>query len=274
MNLPETETITLAQDGGVLHITLNRPEARNAMSLNMVNELMDVFDWLGNDTGGAEVRALVLRGADGHFCAGGDIKDMTGARQQAAEGDPHAFLRLNRRFGEMISIANRLPQVLITVLEGAVMGGGFGLACVSDVAIAAGDAKFALPETGLGVIPAQIAPFVVQRIGLTRARRIALTGQRFDGHHALEQGVVHEVADSTAELEKKLADLLGQVRRCAPNANRATKQLVLDVGHVPMEELLDRAAGEFAQAVASEEGQEGTLAFVQKRLPKWASNDD
>ncbi|HBY49482.1 MAG TPA: enoyl-CoA hydratase, partial [Alcanivorax sp.] len=95
---------------------------------------MDVFDWLENDAAGAEVRALVLRGADGHFCAGGDIKDMAGARQQAAEGDPEAFLRLNRRFGEMISTANRLPQVLITVLEGAVMGGGFGLACVSDVA--------------------------------------------------------------------------------------------------------------------------------------------
>ena len=159
MTLPETTALTLSRESGVLHITLNRPEARNAMSLAMVNELMDVFDWLENNAGGAEVRALVLRGADGHFCAGGDIKDMAGARQQAAEGDPEAFLRLNRRFGEMISTANRLPQVLITVLEGAVMGGGFGLACVSDVAIAAGDAKFGLPETGLGVIPAQIAPF-------------------------------------------------------------------------------------------------------------------
>ena len=210
MNLPETETITLARDGSVLHITLNRPEARNAMSLAMVSELMDVFDWLENDAAGAEVRTLVLRGADGHFCAGGDIKDMAGARQQAAEGDPEAFLRLNRRFGEMISRANRLPQVLITVLEGAVMGGGFGLACVSDVAIAAGDAKFGLPETGLGVIPAQIAPFVVQRIGLTRARRIALTGQRFDGHHALTLGVVHEVADSLCE------PILRGVMECHP----------------------------------------------------------
>ena len=196
-----------------------------------------------------------------------------GARQQAAEGDPDAFLRLNRRFGEMISTANRLTQVLITVLEGAVMGGGFGLACVSDVAISAGDAKFGLPETGLGVIPAQIAPFVVQRIGLTRARRIALTGQRFDGHHALTLGVVHEVADSPAELEKKLAEVLGEIRRCAPNASRVTKQLVLDVGHVPMDELLDRAAADFAEAVASEEGQEGTLAFVQKRPPKWAADE-
>ena len=82
-----------------------------------------------------------------------------------------------------------------------------------------------------------------------------------------------ENADSPAELEKKLAEVLGEIRRCAPNANRATKQLVLDVGHVPMDELLDRAAGEFAKAVASEEGQEGTLAFVQKRPPKWAADE-
>ncbi len=271
MDLPRTETITLHRDGGVLHVTLNRPEARNAMSLAMVEELMATFEAVERDE---SVRALVLRGGGGHFCAGGDIKDMAGARQKAADGDPEAFFRLNRRFGEMITRANRLPAVLITVLEGAVMGGGFGLACVSDVALAAGDARFALPETGLGVIPAQIAPFVVRRVGLTQARRLALTGARFDGHRALNLGVVHEVADSAEELDKKLVELLDQVRRCAPGANRATKALVLDVDSVPMEELLDRAAREFADAVNGDEGQEGTLAFVQKRAPSWADDKE
>lgn len=274
MNLPQTETMSLERSGGALHVTLNRPRARNAMSLAMVDELMAIFDWLEIDAANADagVRALVLRGAGGHFCAGGDIKDMAGARQQAMEGQGDAFFALNRRFGEMISRANRLPQVLITVLEGAVLGGGFGLACVSDIALAAGDARFGLPETGLGVIPAQIAPFVVQRIGLTQARRLALTGERFDGHHALALGVVHEVADSAEELHHKLSTLLEQVRRCAPLANRITKQLVLDVGTVPMEQLLDRAAREFADAVAGEEGREGTLAFMQKRPPAWLSS--
>ncbi len=271
MKLPETQTILLTRDNGVLHVTLNRPAARNAMSLAMVEELMATFEAVEND---ASVRALVVRGSGGHFCAGGDIKDMAGARQQAAEGDREAFFRLNRRFGEMITRANRLPAVLIAVLEGAVMGGGFGLACVSDVALAAGDARFALPETGLGVIPAQIAPFVVQRLGLTQARRLALTGARFDGHRALALGLVHEVADSAGELDKKLAELLTQVRRCAPGANRATKALVLDVDRVPMAELLDRAAREFADAVNGDEGQEGTLAFVQKRAPSWADDRD
>lgn len=266
MTLPEAKTIELTRSAGVLHVTLNRPQARNAMSLEMVEELMAVFDLVDRE---ADLRALVLRGAGGHFCAGGDIKDMAGARQKAAEGDDQAFFRLNRRFGEMITRANRLPAVLITVLEGAVMGGGFGLACVSDIALAAGDARFALPETGLGVIPAQIAPFVVRRVGLTQARRLALTGARFDGHKALALGLVHEVADSAEELEQKLDELITQVRRCAPNANRATKALVLDVDEVPMETLLDRAAREFADAVVGEEGQEGTLAFVQKRAPGW-----
>ena len=251
MTLPSTDTLQINQDGPVLHITLNRPDSRNAMSLTMVNELMAVFAAVEND---ADVRAIVLRGAGGHFCAGGDIK---------------AFEKLNRRFGEMITAANHQPQVLITVLEGAVLGGGFGLACISDVAIAHSGATFGLPETGLGVIPAQIAPFVVERIGLTQARRLALTGIRFQGEEARRLGIVHEVAADADSLNALLEDTLKAVRKCAPHANRVTKQLVLNVGHEPMEALLDQAAKDFAAAVNSEEGQEGTMAFVQKRPAKW-----
>ncbi|EKF75292.1 enoyl-CoA hydratase [Alcanivorax hongdengensis A-11-3] len=265
MRLPNTDTLLVNQDGPVLHITLNRPDSRNAMSLAMVNELMALFEAVKDNR---DIRAIVLRGAGGHFCAGGDIKDMAGARQQAAAGDSDAYVALNRRFGEMITAANQQPQVVITVLEGAVLGGGFGLACISDVAIASRDATFGLPETGLGVIPAQIAPFVVQRIGLTQARRLALTGLRFKGEEAQRLGIVHEVVDSS-ELDNALAQTLATVRRCAPNANRVTKQLVLKVGHEPMDSLLDQAARDFADAVNGEEGQEGTMAFVQKRPASW-----
>lgn len=266
MTLPKTDTLQLNQDGPVLHITLNRPDSRNAMSLTMVNELMAVFESVAGDTG---IRAIVLRGTGGHFCAGGDIKDMAGARQQAASGDSSAFQTLNRRFGEMITVANRQPQVVITVLEGAVLGGGFGLACISDVAIASEDATFGLPETGLGVIPAQIAPFVVERIGLTQARRLALTGIRFKGSEALRLGLVHEVVGNSDAMDTALENTLKAVRRCAPHANRVTKELVLNVGHIPMDTLLDQAATDFAAAVNSEEGQEGTMAFVQKRPATW-----
>lgn len=266
MTQPATETLLLHEDGPFLHVTLNWPESRNAMSLTMVNELMAVFDAIAADD---HCRAVILRGSNGHFCAGGDIKDMAGARMKAASGDNDAYFQLNRRFGEMITRANKLPQVLITVIEGAVLGGGFGLACISDVALAADDAQFGLPETGLGVIPAQIAPFVVQRIGLTQARRLALTGARFNGSEAARLGIVHEALPA-AELDARLDATLKQIRRCAPHANRVTKQLVLSVGEQPLDSLLDQAAHDFAAAVASSEGAEGTMAFVQKRLPNWA----
>ncbi|PKM21835.1 MAG: enoyl-CoA hydratase [Gammaproteobacteria bacterium HGW-Gammaproteobacteria-14] len=266
MTLPQTETLLLREDGPFLHITLNRPDARNAMSLNMVNELLTVLESIVDNS---TIRAIVLRGAGGHFCAGGDIKDMAGARMKAASGDQDAFFQLNRRFGTLISQANHQPQVVVAVIEGAVLGGGFGLACIADIAIAAEDAQFGLPETGLGVIPAQIAPFVVQRIGLTQARRLALTGARFNGAEAARLGIVHTAVPAAA-LDEHLNATLKQIRRCAPQANRITKHLILSVGQQPLEILLDQAAQDFAAAVASEEGAEGTMAFVQKRLPSWA----
>jgi len=268
--LPQTETILLEHVEHALHITLNRPKARNAMSLKMVQELMAVFESIENDQ---SIRAVVMRGAKGHFCAGGDIKDMANARMAVGSktgDDVDPFYQLNREFGRMITFANQIPQVLIVITEGAVLGGGFGLACISDVALSAADAQFGLPETGLGIPPAQIAPFVVTRIGLTQARRLALLGARFNGNEAKDLGIVHEAHESKDALEQALAKVLKQVKRCAPGANRITKALMLGVGHQPLESLLDDAAVSFSNAVQGKEGQEGTMAFVQKRLPLWA----
>ena len=263
MSLPNTETLLLEQVEGVLYVTLNRPESRNAMSLAMVEELRAVLRAVRADQA---VRALVLRGADGHFCAGGDIKDMAGAR--AKGGD--AYRELNRAFGSLLEEAQAAPQVLVAVLEGAVLGGGFGLACVSDIAIAHQGAKFGLPETSLGILPAQIAPFVVKRIGLTQARRLALTAARFDGAEALRLGLVHfSEADDQAVVDR-LAECLQQIRQCAPGANAATKALLLATETEHLGNLLDHAADQFAEAVLGSEGAEGTMAFVQKRKPKWA----
>lgn len=267
MTLPDTTTLLLKQEGPFLHVTLNRPDARNAMSAQMAEELTTLFHRL---QGNGAIRAVVLRGAGGHFCAGGDIKDMASARQRLAAGDCDAMYDFNRKFGAMITACNELPQAVVAVVEGAALGGGFGLVCVSDVAIAHPDATFGLPETGLGVIPAQIAPFVVKRIGVTQARRLALTGIRFRGAEAARLGVVHEVADDDADLAQRLQATLDAIRRCAPHASRLTKQLVLSVDQRSMGDVLDQAARDFANAVLGDEGQEGTLAFVQKRLPRWA----
>jgi isohexenylglutaconyl-CoA hydratase len=262
-DLPHCETLLLERAGGVLHVTLNRPDCRNAMSLAMVEELRAVLDSVRN---APAVRALVLRGSGGHFCAGGDIKDMASARATGAT----AYRTLNRAFGSLLEEAQAAPQTLVAVLEGAVLGGGFGLACVSDIAIAQANAQFGLPETSLGVIPAQIAPFVVQRIGLTQARRLALTAARFDGAEALRLGLVHYCETDETALEQRLSEVLGQIRQCAPGANAMTKALLLASEREALAPLLDRAAERFATAVTGAEGVEGTLAFVQKRKPKWA----
>ncbi len=270
-SLPHCETLLLEKQGPALLVTINRPDVRNAMSLQMVAELATVFAQIEND---GSIRTVVLRGAGGHFCAGGDIKDMAGARNQpAADGEADPFYRLNRAFGQMIQQVNESSKVLIAVIEGAVMGGGFGLACVSDVALAGPTAKFGMPETSLGIIPAQIAPFVVERIGLTQARRLALLGLKVDAAEAERLGIVHQTADSDEQLEELLAQALERVRHCAPGATAETKALLHRVGKEPMSGLLDSAAEKFAQAVRGTEGNEGTMAFMQKRPPKWAEND-
>lgn len=250
-------TLLLEAHNGVLHITLNRPECRNAMSLAMVKELRAVLAQLDS-----QVRAVVISGAGGHFCAGADVKDLVGAGGQ--------LQALNRAFGTLLQEVEALPQAVIVLLQGAVLGGGFGLACVSDIAIADHQAQFGLPETRLGLLPAQIAPFVVKRIGLTQARRLALTAARFDGVEAERLGVTHFVEHDAQALAQRLDEVLGQVLQCAPGANARTKALLLASVEDPISEVLDRGAQWFAEAVMSEEGIEGTQAFVQKRKPRWA----
>ncbi|MDI2591170.1 enoyl-CoA hydratase-related protein [Pseudomonas sp. N3-W] len=261
--LPDCQTLLLEPHNGVLHITLNRPESRNAMSLQMVAELRAVLAAVHDDL---DIRALVIGGAGGHFCAGGDIKDMASARVRGAS----AYRDLNRAFGALLQAVQHAPQVVITVLQGAVLGGGFGLACVSDVALADHQAQFGLPETSLGLLPAQIAPFVVQRIGLTQTRRLALTAARFDGVQARRMGLVHFVEHDPQALAERLDEVLAHVLCCAPGANAMTKKLLLaSAGQTP-DALLDQAAEWFSEAVTGAEGIEGTMAFVQKRKPGWA----
>lgn len=261
-------TLLLRLEGGVLHVTLHRPDVRNAMSLQMVTELEQVLDAVLDRR---DVRAIVLRGAGGHFCAGGDVKDMAKARMAAPkEGEPDPLATVNREFGSVITKLDRVPQAVVAVLEGAVLGGGFGLACVADVALAHAEASFGLPETSLGLPPAQIAPFLVRRLGLSQARRLAVTGGRLSGLEAHAIGLVHEVAHDDGALHVLLERVLKEIRKCAPGAVAATKHLMLQVGVVDHERLLDEGAERFAAAARGPEGVEGMTAFIGKRKPHWA----
>ncbi|HEY9546037.1 MAG TPA: enoyl-CoA hydratase-related protein [Solimonas sp.] len=263
------KSLLATRDRGVMHLTLNRPEARNAMNPQMLAELEIAIDAVRADR---EVRAIVLRGAGGHFCAGADLKSMmAGGIKAPAPGEVDAVAVINRAFGTMLRKVAGAPQVVIAICEGAVLGGGFGLACVSDIAFAHVDARFGMPETTRGLPPAQIAPFVVERIGLTQARRLCLTGAQFRGAEALRLGIVHEDFADDAELQDKLSATLKQIMQCAPQANALTKQILLDVGTREMDAVLDDAAQKFAQCVRGSEAPEGIAAFMQKRSPGWAN---
>lgn len=252
--------ILTSQTGGVMTLTLNRPQVKNAMNAAMVDALLDAFDAAEHDDG---VRILVLRGAGGVFCAGGDLKEFAGGK-----GAPEAIAAGNRQFGVLLERAQAFPKLLITVAEGAAMGGGFGLVCVSDIAIAESGCRFGMPEVTLGLIPAQIAPFVCARIGLTETRRLALTGPIIDGFDAQRLGIVHHHEDGTGAVEARLQIIVKQALKAAPDAVRATKQLLTGMTQVPPE-ALDQAADLFANALLGDEGIEGTRAFVEKRPAAW-----
>lgn len=249
-------------DAGVLHLTLNRPESRNALSLELVVALRMA---LAEAEAGGVVRAVVLRGAGGHFCSGGDIRDMA-----AAAGDAKRLAQTNAAFGELCIAFAETPLATLAMLEGTVMGGGFGLACVVDIALASDGVSFRLPETSLGLVPAQIAPYLIQRLGWSQARRLAVTGGRVDGAQALAIGLVHELHGADA-IDAALERVLADIRQCAPQALAATKALMHKARLVESAQLIDAGAAAFAAAALGDEGREGMAAFVAKRKPYWAT---
>lgn len=263
--LPPTSALILEREDSILRIWFNRPEARNALTAEIVGELSAVLDAVHGDR---TIRTLVLRGKGGVFCAGGDIKGFKSGMQ--GPGDAAAIARGNRSFGDLMSKLDEQPQAVVMLVEGGAVGGGLGLACVGDVTIVEKDTRFQLSETSLGIPPAQIAPFVVERVGLTQARRLMLTGARFKGEEAVRIGIGHFLADGADDLERLCKDVLAEIVRCAPGANAITKAIAFEATRRPRADVLDFAAQGFASCMLSEEGREGVAAFIEKRKARWA----
>lgn len=259
------ETIRVDVDDRVHRVTLDRPDKRNAMNLQMVRELTEALE--AAEVGDA--RLIVLRGAQGHFCAGGDVSDMAKARSEAgADGEPDGIVALSTEFGRLSLRFSRTAIVVLAVVEGAVMGGGFGLACTADVVLASNTTTFRLPETGLGVVPAQIAPFLIERLGYSEAKRLSLSGGSVDAARALDLGLVHEVV-APEQLDERVAQTVKQLLRGGPHATRATKALFHRLVPGVQEADIVHAARVFAEAARSPEAMEGLTAFLSKRSPSW-----
>ncbi len=240
------ETISADIHGPVATITLNRPGARNAMSHQMVAELLRAFSGLRDDPAYGSVRVVVLRAAGPTFCAGGDVRDlMSGAEseeERAAVG----------RLDELLRAVNEAPQVVIARVQGHALGGGLGLVCVSDIVVAGYSASFGLPEVRLGLVPAVIAPYVVQRLGPTCARRLMLTGGQLTPKRARRIGLAQEVC-ADLELDARVEAIVGEVLLCAPGALRECKRLLFTVLREPEAATLEYRV-DSAQSLARRRG--------------------
>ncbi len=265
-DLPESKNLLLEREDGWLRIWLNRPDARNALSDAIVGELAAVLASVAEDR---DVRGITFRGKGDVFCAGGDLKAFK-AVFQGGELDGSDIKAASRVAGELFGRINSMPQVVLMLVDGAAMAGGLGMVCTGDIVAVTENAKFGLSETTLGIPPAQIAPYIVQRLGLNTARRLMLTAAGFDGREAGQMGLADFVVPDAAGLDNVEANIRMQVMRCSPGANAMTKELLLAVADLDRDAMIDKAAGAFADCMLGDEGREGVSAFLEKRKPSWA----
>ncbi|MEM7740626.1 MAG: enoyl-CoA hydratase-related protein [Pseudomonadota bacterium] len=249
---------------GWLHLTLDDPARRNALSDEMSEAIKTALHEVRDDR---SVRGVVMRGAGGVFCAGGDLKafktDLQAGGQEAVE-------EISRGAGDFFALVDSQPQPVIALVDGPAMAGGLGLVCCADVVAVTPAARFALTEVNLGIVAAQIAPYILRRFGPTVGRRLMVTAARFDGTEALRLGLADHLARDAAGLDSYADSVAASVNQAAPGAIAATKALCKAAPHLGREAMTQEAARVFATTLLSDEGREGIAAFAEKRKPRWA----
>lgn len=244
--------LRVERDGEILRVTLARPEQRNAFDAALITALAEAFVDVGR------ARAVVLAGEGPSFCAGADVEWMRASVGLSYDENVADALALRR----MLEAIDRCPAPVVARVHGHALGGGCGLVACSDVAVAADGTEFGFTEAKLGIVPAVISPFALAKVGPSAARRYFLTGERFDAATALRIGLVHEVAE---DVDAAVDRVVGELLSAGPHAVRAAKRLVLEAP-------LDGAetARRIAERRASDEGQEGLRAFLERRRPGWS----
>jgi methylglutaconyl-CoA hydratase len=255
-------SVELVRDGAVARVWLNRPEQHNALAAELVAELTGLLHELAHDDA---VRVVVLGGRGRSFCAGADI----GLMKASAAATFDENLAEAERLSGMFSTLADLPKPVIGRLHGNVLGGGVGLACACDIAVAADDAVFALSEVRLGILPAVISPYVIRRLGDRAARELMLTGERFDGGAALRAGLVHHVVPA-AGLDEKVDERIAALLAGAPHAQARIKTLLELYADSIWDEYRAAVPRVLAEVRGGQEAKDGLSAFFEKRKPAWA----
>ncbi|WP_298162914.1 enoyl-CoA hydratase-related protein [Brevundimonas sp.] len=248
---------------GVVFVTINRPHRKNAFDAATVAALHETFETLG---GADNVRVVFIRGAGGTFSAGGDLNWMRDAIDWSESDNRDDAMML----AKMLKALHDIPALTVALVEGAAMGGGAGIVCACDMAVAVEGSRFAFSEVKLGLIPGTIAPYVIEAVGARRARQLFLTANIFDADYAAHAGIIDMVLPegSIDEFVSMLTDSLSQN---APGAMGEAKRLVRDVAGRHIDHgLMEETAKRIARARVSPEGQEGVRAFLEKRPARWA----
>lgn len=260
------KTITCEHTDQVITIWLNRPEIHNAFNEVMILELIECFSAINEDK---EVRVVVLRGKGKSFCAGADLNWMRDVAQYSYDENLNESLQLSTCFYSIYTC--RKPT--IAVVHGAAIGGANGLLAACDIALCEDETTFSLSEVKIGVIPACISPYILKRVGEFGARELMLSGRRIKGMEAEKMQLVNQSLPA-GNLEKHLTETIKLLLTSGPSAMSQCKNLIFDVSNkLSLNEALEYTAKMIAEIRASEEGQEGMNAFLEKRAPAWVKKE-
>ena len=252
-----------ALPSGVVFVTINRPEKKNAFDAATIAALYEAFETL---QGADRVRVVFIRGAGGTFSAGADLNWMRDAADWSESDNRDDAMGL----AKMLKALHDVPALTVALVEGAAMGGGAGIVAACDMAVAVEGARFAFSEVKLGLIPATIAPYVIEAVGARRARQLFLTANIFDADYAAHAGLIDMVLPE-GSVDEFISMLTDSLSANAPGAMGDAKRLVNDVAGEEIDNrLLEETAKRIARARVSAEGQEGVRAFLDKRAPSWA----
>ncbi|MBM3404577.1 MAG: enoyl-CoA hydratase/isomerase family protein [Bacteroidetes bacterium] len=255
------ETIQTTQVDGVFTVSLNRPEVHNAFNKTMLEELAACFEEVKNN----DAICLILRGNGKSFCAGVDLNWMKAVARNSYEVNYQESLLLSKCFLAIYTC----PKPTIALVHGVSLGGANGLLSACDLAYCADDATFSLSEVKIGIVPACISPYVVKRVGEYGTKELMLTGRRINGKEAESFHLVNKSVPP-AQLDAAAEETIKHLRTSGPAAMSHGKKLIFEVtNNLSLLEAYDFTARMIAEIRASEEGQEGMNAFLEKRKPKW-----
>lgn len=249
---------------GVVFVTINRPAKKNAFDVPTIAALYEAFETL---QGADHVRVVFIRGAGGTFSAGADLAWMRDAADWSESDNRDDAMGL----AKMLKALHDVPALTVALVEGAAMGGGAGIVAACDMAVAVKGTHFAFSEVKLGLIPATIAPYVVEAVGPRTARALFLTADGFDADAAKQFGLIGHVLASADAIDGFVTDFVKGLKACAPGAMGDAKRLVHHVAGRHIDHgLMEDTARRIAHARVSAEGQEGVRAYLDKRKPNWA----